>query len=168
LQARASDNSARNMALNPLGGTLAINRGITAIISNALELGGEASKTTAGSWLANSDQNIKTQINTVSGSLDRINKIRLVSFKYKDAYKQNRPSIEDKFYVNVIAQEFQEIYPDAVTETNDIFEDKKILQVDTHQMNIDAVASIQELHKIIQSQQSQINELKTRLDTAGL
>ncbi len=168
LQARTNTNTARPMAINPLGGTVAINRGITAAITNALEVGGAASKDVAGAWVVHSDQNIKTQINTVSGSLDRINKIRLVSFKYKDAYKQNRPSIEDKFYVNVIAQEFQEIYPDAVTETNDIFEDKKILQVDTHQMTIDAVASIQELHKIIQAQQSQINELKTRLDNSGL
>ena len=168
LQARTSTNTGRNMAINPLGGTVAINRGITAAVTNALEVGGTAAKDTAGSWVAHSDQNIKTQINTVSGSLDRINKVRLVSFKYKDAYKQERPSIEDKFYVNVIAQEFQEIYPDAVTETVEIFEDKKILQVDTHQMTIDAVASIQELHKIIQSQQSQINELKTRLNNAGL
>jgi hypothetical protein len=143
------------------------NGGITGInrtpATNVLEVGGNASKTTAGDWLANSDLTIKTEIHTIDGALDRINKVRLVSFKYKDEYKLLNPSIEDKFYQNVIAQEYQEIYPDYVYQSGDIFEDKNILQVDTNPMYIDAVASIQELSILLQELQSQIDILKQEI-----
>ena len=131
--------------------------------TNALEVNGDASKTTVGSWAANSDSTIKTEIHTIEGALDRINKVRLVSFKYKDDYKFLNPSIKDKFYQNVIAQEFQKIYPDYVYQSGDIFEGKNILQVDTNPMYIDAVASIQELSILLQELQSQINILKQEI-----
>jgi hypothetical protein len=129
--------------------------------ANILEVGGDASKTTAGDWLANSDSTIKTEIHTIDGALDRINKVRLVSFKYKDEYKLLNPSIKDKFYQNVIAQEYQEIYPDYVYQSGDIFEDKNILQVDTNPMYIDAVASIQQLSAQIDILKQEIINLKT-------
>jgi hypothetical protein len=129
--------------------------------TNILEINGNASKTTAGDWLANSDSTIKTEIHTIDGALDRINKVRLVSFKYKDEYKLLNPSIKDKFYQNVIAQEYQEIYPDYVYQSGDIFEDKNILQVDTNPMYIDAVASIQQLSAQIDILKQEIINLKT-------
>jgi hypothetical protein len=128
--------------------------------TNILEIEGNASKTTAGDWLANSDSTIKTEIHTIDGALDRINKVRLVSFKYKDEYKLLNPSIKDKFYQNVIAQEYQEIYPDYVYESGDIFEDKNILQVDTNPMYIDAVASIQQLSAQVDILKQEIINLK--------
>ena len=109
------------------------------------------------------DLTIKTEIYTIEGALDRINKVRLVSFKYKDDYKFLNPSIKDKFYQNVIAQEYQEIYPDYVYQSGDIFEGKNILQVDTNPMYIDAVASIQELSILLQELQSQIDILKQEI-----
>jgi hypothetical protein len=139
------------------GGNVGISRTPT---TNALEVNGDASKTTAGDWLANSDSTIKTEIHTIDGALDRINKVRLVSFKYKDEYKLLNPSIKDKFYQNVIAQEYQEIYPDYVYESGDIFEDKNILQVDTNPMYIDAVASIQQLSAQVDILKQEIINLK--------
>jgi hypothetical protein len=141
-------------------GWIGIDRTATA---NRLEVNGDASKTSAGSWLANSDINIKTYINTIEGALDRINKVRLVSFKYKDAYKEANNSIKDKFYHNVIAQEFQEIYPDYVYDSGDVFEDHKVLQVDTNPMYIDSVSAIQELSKIVQEQQVTITSLQAQI-----
>ena len=129
---------------------------------NTLEVNGDASKTTAGSWAANSDINIKTDINTIDGALDRINKVRLVSFKYKDAYKEANNGIKDKYYHNVIAQEFQEIYPDYVYDSGDVFEEHKVLQVDTNPMYVDSVSAIQELSKMVIDLQNQINELKNK------
>jgi hypothetical protein len=142
------------------GGNVGIGRTPTA---NILEIEGNASKTTAGDWLANSDSTIKTEIHTIDGALDRINKVRLVSFKYKDEYKLLNPSIKDKFYQNVIAQEYQEIYPDYVYQSGDIFEDKNILQVDTNPMYIDAVASIQELSILVKELSAQNDILKQEI-----
>jgi hypothetical protein len=142
------------------GGNVGISRTPT---TNALEVNGNASKTTAGDWLAHSDSTIKTEIHTVDGALDRINKVRLVSFKYKDEYKLLNPSIKDKFYQNVIAQEYQEIYPDYVYQSGDIFEGKNILQVDTNPMYIDAVASIQELSILVKELSAQVDILKQEI-----
>ena len=152
--------AAGNILLASTGGNVGIGRTPT---TNILEINGNASKTTAGDWLANSDLTIKTEIYTIEGALDRINKVRLVSFKYKDDYKFLNPSIKDKFYQNVIAQEYQEIYPDYVYQSGDIFEGKNILQVDTNPMYIDAVASIQELSILLQELQSQIDILKQEI-----
>ena len=160
----SGDNGAT--ATNRFSISTAGNVGLTrSATTNTLEVNGDASKSTAGSWLANSDINIKTDINTIEGALDRINKVRLVSFKYKDAYKEANNSIKDKYYHNVIAQEYQEIYPDYVYDSGDLFEDHKVLQVDTNPMYIDSVSAIQELSKMIQEQQAQIEELKKLVAT---
>ena len=130
--------------------------------TNTLEVNGDASKSTAGLWAANSDINIKTDINTIEGALDRINKVRLVKFKYKDAYKENNRGIKDIYYHNVIAQEFKEVYADYVYDSGDLFEEKEVLQVDTTPMYIDSVSAIQELSKMVIDLQNQINELKNK------
>ena len=140
-------------------GNLGLSRSPT---SNTLEVNGDASKSTAGSWAANSDINIKTDINTIDGALDRINKVRLVSFKYKDAYKEGNRGIKDKYYHNVIAQEFQEIYPDYVYDSGDVFEEHKVLQVDTNPMYVDSVAAIQELSKMVIELQERIKQLENK------
>jgi hypothetical protein len=156
------------ITLNAYGystGNVGIGRCPTA---NKLEVNGDASKTSAGSWLSNSDINIKTNINTIQCALERINKVRVVSFKYKDEYKKVHTSIKDKYYQNVIAQEYQEIYPNYVYDSGDVFEDYNVLQVDTNPMYVDSVSAIQELSKMVQEQQcticsqaSMINILKS-------
>ena len=143
--------------------TYAGNLGLTrTAVTNTLEVNGDASKSTAGLWAANSDINIKTDINTIEGALDRINKVRLVKFKYKDAYKENNRGIKDIYYHNVIAQEFKEVYADYVYNSGDLFEEKEVLQVDTTPMYIDSVSAIQELSKMVIDLQNQINELKNK------
>ena len=157
----SGDNGAT--ATNRFSISTAGNVGLTrSATTNTLEVNGDASKSTAGSWLANSDINIKTDINTIDGALDRINKVRLVSFKYKDAYKEANNGIKDKYYHNVIAQEFQDIYPDYVYDSGDVFEEHKVLQVDTNPMYVDSVSAIQELSKMVIDLQNQINELKNK------
>jgi hypothetical protein len=151
--------SATNRFSISTAGNVGLTRSAT---TNTLEVNGDASKSTAGSWLANSDINIKTNINTIEGALDRINKVRLVSFKYKDAYKEANNGIKDKYYHNVIAQEFQEIYPDYVYDSGDLFEEHKVLQVDTNPMYVDSVSAIQELSKMVIELQERIKQLENK------
>jgi hypothetical protein len=133
-------------------------------ITNKLEVNGSASKATSGSWLANSDQRIKKTINTITGALEKICKVRLVKFKYTDEYKKDHPSIEDIEYLNVIAQEFAEVFPNDVKESGDKMPDgSPILQVDIHPLTIYSAAAIQELKQIIDSQNLRISELESKL-----
>ncbi len=143
---------------------------------NMLELEGNASKTTAGSWLANSDARIKTDVHTVSGALEKLDQVRLVSFRYTDGYRAQHPSVEDHAYVNVIAQEFQKVFPEAVTSGGDKTPDgDNILQVDTYPLTIYSAAAIQELNRKVDCENAALlvelkrrdaenAELKKRLD----
>ena len=115
---------------------------------NALEVEGNASKSTAGSWLANSDRRIKTDIASITGALDKLDQVRLVDFRYTDEYLAAHPGIEDRRYPNVIAQEFQKVFPDDVKGSGETLPDgSEILQVDTYPLTIYSAAAVQELHR---------------------
>lgn len=86
--------------------------------TNALEVGGDASKTTAGSWLANSDRRLKKDINQISGktALEKIQNMRGVTYFWND----DKTGIErpDNLQYGFIAQEIMEVFPEKVTEDN--------------------------------------------------
>ena len=115
---------------------------------NALEVEGSVSKTTAGSWLANSDRRIKTEVRTVDHALQTLDKVRLVDFRYSDDYRAAHPGVADKRYVNVIAQEFATVFPEDVKSSGEKLPDgSEILQVDTYPLTIYSAAAVQELHR---------------------
>ena len=131
---------------------------------NALEVEGAASKTTAGSWLANSDRRIKTQIESITGALEKLDQVRLVDFRYTDEYRAAHPSIEDVRYPNVIAQEFAEVFPDDVKSSGELMPDgSPILQVDTYPLTIYSAAAVQELHRQNQALKQQVSDQEQRL-----
>lgn len=133
--------------------------------ANNLEVEGTASKTTAGSWSANSDARIKQDIQPVTGALDRLSRVRLVSFHYTDDYRQRHPSIEDRAYVNVVAQEFQRVFPEAVRSSGEkLATGESILQVDTYPLTIYSAAAVQELNRKLEQKETEISELKARLE----
>lgn len=122
--------------------------------ANQLEVEGNASKSTAGSWLANSDRRIKTDIRPISGALGIISRINPVTFAYSDAYRAVHPeaAIGDGRYYNVIAQEFQNVFPNAVKGSGEYLpgldrtKTNEILQVDTYPALITTIAAVQELN----------------------
>jgi hypothetical protein len=119
--------------------------------ANALEVQGNASKSSAGDWLANSDRRIKTGIAPIPNALDTIMKLRPVTFRYDAAYRAANKGLDEKRYYNVIAQEFAEVFPDAVKGSGEYLPGtaktaaNEILQVDTYPAQITALAAIQEL-----------------------
>ncbi|MEX1116912.1 MAG: tail fiber domain-containing protein, partial [Akkermansiaceae bacterium] len=138
---------------------------------NALEVAGNASKTTAGNWLANSDRRIKSEIRPILGALEKIDQVRLVDFRYTDAYLAKHPVIEDRRYPNVIAQEFAEVFPDDVKSSGERLPDgSEVLQVDTYPLTIYTAAAVQELHRENQALKQQIaaHELRLRKLEAAL
>ncbi len=138
------------------GGQVGIGRLPTA---NPLEVEGDASKLTAGDWLANSDRRIKQDVHEIDGALETLERIRPVAFRYSDEYVERHPSIECKEYYNVIAQEFAQVFPDYVKDSGE----DGMLQVDTHPAMIHAIAALQELHQVVRAQESEIEALQDRL-----
>jgi hypothetical protein len=137
---------------------LGINRIPTA---NDLEVLGTASKTTAGDWLANSDKRIKTDITEIDNSFDLMLKLHPVKFKYTKEWIEKNPSIEDKFYYNFIAQEFQTVFPESVKGSGEYLagDPKEILQLDSYNAQIVTIKAVQELIIKNQEQQNQIDKL---------
>ena len=124
----------------------------TTPITNKLEVEGNASKTIAGDWLANSDIRIKTDVQTIENALEVINQLRPVKFKYTEEYMAAHPEIKNQYYYNFIAQEFQGVFPDAVQNSGDGY-----LQLDAYVVKPYLVAAVQELN-------NRVKELEMRIE----
>lgn len=146
-------------------------------LANMLEVEGSASKTTATAWLANSDRRIKQDIRPLDQALATLRRVQPVSFRYTEAYRAAHPSITDQRYYNVIAQEFAQVFPDAVQPSGEYLPGaaktaaNEILQVDTYPATITTIAAIQELDAANAVQDREVAalkqenaELKARLD----
>ena len=108
-----------------------------------------------------SDERLKTNITTIDNALNKVLKLRGVTFNWRDDLEEKynfKPVCN--FEHGVIAQEVEKIIPDAITEapfsvehTKDTGEEHKFLTVDKEKI-------IPLLIEAIKEQQAQIEELK--------
>jgi hypothetical protein len=128
-----------------------------------------AAKPTSTLWTVSSDSRIKTDIASIdrASALSRIEAVRPVSFRYIPEYLEKTKS-EDKTYVNFIAQELEQVFPECVQRNgqklektvtpevrgedgNVVTEAVKevvvddIASVDSHSLIIHLIAAVQEL-----------------------
>jgi hypothetical protein len=145
-------------------------------IEGDLKVDGHASKSTAGAWQANSDGRIKQDIAPVEAALDTLAAIHTVTFRYTDAYRATHPEVADQRYYNVIAQQFAEVFPEAVTRSGEYLPgtdrtaDTEILQVDTYPAQIVTIAAVQELARKNATLEAMVQRLSARiarLEAAG-
>lgn len=83
-------------------------------VTNTLEVGGEASKSTAGSWIGNSDERLKKNIQQISGdeALDKLLKLKGVSYYWADNKTGiDRPKTKQMGFT---AQNIQTVFPEKV------------------------------------------------------
>jgi len=151
-------------------GKLGLRRTPTA---NMLEVQGSASKSTAGSWLANSDKRIKTDICDIDDAKGLLMELHPVKFKYSTEWKNKHPEIKDHFYYNFVAQEFQQVFPNAVQGSGEFIDgdQNEILQIDTYNAQIVTIKAVQEIIEenknqaaIIQSQQKTLDALQIEVE----
>ena len=154
--------------VGPVGGDGLVGIGRIAA-ANAFEVNGNASKSTAGDWLSNSDARIKTAVADLDSPLERLLRLRPVTFRYTEAYLAERPAIEDVEYYNVIAQEYAEVFPDAVKPSGEYLPgqpqtpDNAVLQVDFHPASVLTVAAVQELAARLAELEAENLALRERL-----
>ena len=151
-------------------GKLGIRRTPTA---NMLEVQGSASKSTAGSWLANSDKRIKTDICDIDNASQLLMELHPVKFKYTAEWKSQHPEIKDHYYYNFIAQEFRQVFPNAVQGSGEFLDgdQNEILQIDTYNAQIVTIKAVQEIieenrnqAELIQSQQQLLETLQMEVE----
>ena len=100
-------------ALYTAGGSLYFKNGTDGSMTNKLTLDTSGNLTAVGNITAYSDARLKTNVQTITGALDKDSALRGVTFD-KDGHKG----------LGVIAQEIREILPEVVLEGND--EDKTL------------------------------------------
>ena len=100
------------------GNKVGINRTIAEIQSstNALQVNGDASKNSPGSWFGHSDARLKTNIKALSSSemLHKVLQMQGVNFEWND--KQTGSTRPEGLQYGFIAQDLQKIWPEMVIE----------------------------------------------------
>ena len=92
-------------------------------------------------------------------------KLHPVRFRYTDEWVEMNPSIRDIEHYNFVAQEFQQVFPDAVQPGGDkLAEGEPLLQLDSYPAQVVAISAIQELIEENQSQQELIDQLLQKME----
>jgi len=131
---------------------------------------GTVSQSTAGNPKAPSDARIKQNIESVNGALNTLSQLHFVTFEYTDAYRAEHPEIAQQRYYNVVAQEFRQVFPDAVSGTGEYLPGaartpaNEVLQVDTYPAQIVTMAAVQELAQKNAALQRTVDRLTARLE----
>ena len=108
-----------------------------------------AQVTASGDVIAFSDKRVKTNIKTINNGLEKVTKLRGVSY--------NRTDVDDKSNkIGVIAQEVQEVLPEVVNYDNK----KDLLGVDYGKMAGVFIEAIKELKAEVDSLKDEIKQLK--------
>ena len=79
--------------------------------------GANAIKPGGGTWTAPSDRRIKQDVASIAGAIDTLLQLRPVSYRYNDAYRAQQGGLADTRHLGFIAQEFGEVFPDAVSDS---------------------------------------------------
>ncbi len=131
-----------------------------------LQIAGNAYKPGGGSWIASSDRRIKQDIGPIAGAVDTLLKLRPVSFRYTPEYRALENNFPDRPYFGFIAQDFRDVFPDAVSSTGKRVPgsapgDEPILALDSSPALITAVAAVQELAVQSKGTEDEITALRT-------
>lgn len=121
-----------------------------------------AAKPGSALWTVTSDERLKTNIESFKEGLDIIKQINPIWFNYNG--KANTPT--DERFVGTLAQDLQKIAPYMVkdwTYTNDEGKSEDYLSVDYGALGFITINAVKEQQEMIESQQSEIDQLKKEL-----
>mgnify|MGYP000509664706 CR=1 FL=1 len=138
--------------------TVGINRNINNLF-NTFEVGGTASNSVGGNWLANSDGRLKKNILDISSTaaLNRITKLKGVTYFWNDTQTGNqRP---DNIQYGFIAQDLMQVFPEHVVKDKQGFYQTAYGTYDAF-----VVEAIKELQTKYDTNESKLDDLEVRLN----
>lgn len=151
--------------ISPNGGIYTGNSVSNTFLSNTLETmpllalaTNSAYKPSTSTWTINSDRRLKEEIENmnVDECLSMLERLELKYYKWKDEYAQTA-EIEDRHKLGFIAQEVEEVVPEAVYEIGDVHGVQNAKSV-----NYDQLIAI--LYGAIQSLMARYERLKAELE----
>ncbi len=126
-----------------------------------LEVNGSAGKPGGGSWSNSSDRRLKKNIQDLAGSLEKLMKLRGVSFEYIDPKAINELEGER---IGVIAQEVEKVFPDWVHQRDDGY--KAVTFRGFEALTVEALCELRsEKDEQIQTLEAENDQLRERLET---
>jgi trimeric autotransporter adhesin len=108
---------------------------------------------TNGSWNQLSDASLKENILPLENTLDKLEQIKPVSYRYR--YN----SAKDSRSIGFLAQDIAQVFPELVSRENE----SELMGIDYAAFSVIAIKAIQEQQEIIQSQDQKIYTLEQRL-----
>jgi hypothetical protein len=123
--------------------------------TNAFEVNGSASKSSAGSWLGNSDARLKTRITPITNALSSISKLQGITYEWNDTKTGiTRPTGTQYGFT---AQNIQQVFPNLV-ETDA----QGYLQTAYGTYDALIIQAIKEQQVIIEQLRQEIEQLKSK------
>jgi hypothetical protein len=137
--------------------TLFINNGRIGIqrdpTTNALEVNGNASKATAGDWLANSDARLKKDISPLTNALEKLLQLQGITYEWNDDKTgTKRPPGK---HMGFTAQNVQQVFPQLVST-----DAQGYLQTSYGTYDALYVEAIRQLVKRVDELEAQLKQLK--------
>ncbi|MEO6688533.1 MAG: tail fiber domain-containing protein [Dokdonella sp.] len=145
-----------------------------------LSVYGSAAKPGGGAWSVFSDRRVKQDIAPIEGAVDTLLKLNPVSFRYTAAYRTATANVPDQTYLGFIAQDYAEVFPEAVSRTNVRVpgakdDEPRVLTLDPNPALITTVAAVQELARASRDRDAEVVSLRAEnahlrsdLDTLSL
>lgn len=124
--------------------------------THLLSVNGTAGKTDGGSWSVFSDRRLKDLHGSYDKGLTEILALQPVLFNYKANNPLDLPS--DVEEIGLVAQEVQEIFPEAVKVSQNGY-----LDFNMHAVNVAFINAIKELKAENDNLQEKVNDLESRL-----
>ncbi|MCD4734567.1 MAG: tail fiber domain-containing protein [Bacteroidales bacterium] len=124
-----------------------------------LEVNGDAAKPGGGTWLNSSDERLKDIQDPFDKGLDELALLNPVHFNYKENNARQHSS--EKNYVGFIAQEVQELIPEAVKTGEDGY-----LNMDMHVLQVAMINALKELKAENDNLEKRLVALEKKLSLA--
>lgn len=146
LQGATSSAAVRDMSMQPYGGDVGFG---TVSPAHKIDVVGSAGLSTGTAWTNTSDERLKDIQGPYDLGLEAIKAVKLVRFNYKKDNPLNLPS--DVNRIGIIAQQLQQIIPDAISTRKDGY-----LDFNADPLWFAAVKAIQELAVKVDSFKAQL------------
>lgn len=127
-----------------------------------LAVNGTAAKTGGGAWAVFCDSRLKHDIEPLTGTLDRLLKLRGYTFTYNDEAVEKRLALPGQ-QVGLIAEEVERIFPDWVEKDGEGY--RYVTERSTTALMVEALRDLrQEKDRAIESLSNENRDLRERLE----